>query len=377
MSKPESEQIPVMERKQVNIKSLSSLCEISLMRNHLMLQNVANVPYRLIRNVLLKVKMEHLCKLEESNVLLIFEDEEAWAELLKKDFPLHVHDTYNRKRDEIVAFYADFVEKHDPAKSRDGELMRGFLRFAVRKEPTTHKYKVPSRMLYFKYQEDMLRKQELSTQRLRMRMQEMQQEKEKKQIVALDDPVYCERRTKATARAGAGERSGLFAKSFKEHQKRQLHFKSGGYDAKSRPVKRLAFGGQVGKPVSSSVIPTTCAAPALPVSAPASPPAITQATPQPKRSAPAAAASTRRKPIPEQNLFLKRRRPLPKPKVPPTSGTEPSPKKKPTVVKVSSTKIHRKTTKTSIFAAPSPQQQVLSQRSGNPSAYIFDQPRQG
>lgn len=378
----ENEEELTMEHKQTKIKSLSSLCEISLMRNHLMLQNVANVPYRLVRNVLLKLKMEHLCKLEESNVLLIFEDEEAWVELLKKDFPMHVHDTYHRKRDEIVAFYADFVEKHDPPKSRDEELMRGFLRFAVRKEPATHKYKVPSRMLYFKYQEDMLRKQELSTQRLRMRMQEMQQEKEKKQIVPLDDPVYCERRTKAAARAGAAERSGLFAKSFKELQKRQLHFKSGGYDAKSRPVKRLAFGGQVGRPAPSPAAPSPaapapCAAPAPPVAAPAPLPATMQDTSQPKRSTPAVAPSARRKPTPEQNLFLKRRRPVPKPKTPPTPRAEPSVKRKPTVVKVNSTKIHRKNTKTSIFAAPSPQQQVLSQHSNTSSAYIFDQPRQG
>lgn len=365
----------------VRVKSLCSLCEISLMRNHLMLQNVANIPFRLLRNVLAKLKVDHLCRLEESNVLLIFEDEEIWLALLKKDFPLHVHEVYQRKRDEIAAFYVTFVEEHDSSLMEDPELMKNFLRSAVRKDPATHKYKVPSRMLYFKYQSEMVRKQELSTQRLRMRMHEMQQEKEKNQIVPLEDPVYCERRIKpGAARTSGSERSGLFVKSYKEHQRRQQHFKSGGYDVKNRPVKRVAFGGQVGK----SLAPPAC--PPAPVATSTTSATSPSAGTSPLNNTPSNTSffppSLQKRPSKEQNLFLKRRKPIIKPKTSsnnpqPSAQTSNAPKSpKPTVIKVNSTKINKKSSKSSIFAAPSPQQRLLSQHNQKPTVYIFDQTTQ-
>ncbi|SCU90097.1 LADA_0F01794g1_1 [Lachancea dasiensis] len=363
-----------MNEERLKVSSLRSICEVSLMRNHLAITNVANVPYRLIRNVLMKLKVDHLCKLEETNVLLIFEDEEIWRNLLAMDFPLHVGEAFQRKRDEIMAFYVSFVELHDPGILRDADLMRGFLRFAIKKDPESQKYRVPSRMLYFQYQEEMLRKQELSTQRLRMRMQELHDEKQKNQIVALEDPVFCEKRVNSTSKIS--ERSSPFVKSFKEHQKRQQHFKSGGFDITKRPVKRVAFGGQVG-----SLGVHNCSKNEAKVVPAASGTAMTQTStavrkptyvrPKQPDTPPRAKRQSN-----EPNPFLKRRKPPSRPK-PLNASTQPvhlPQEKKPGRVKLKSTKIKR-STKSSIFTTPSPQDQIFDKGKDRPNAYIFDSPQ--
>ncbi|SCV00039.1 LAME_0G07140g1_1 [Lachancea meyersii CBS 8951] len=353
-------------------KSLSSLCELSLMRNHLMLQDVSNMPYRLIRNVLMKVKLEQLCKLEETNSLLIFEDDEIWHNLLVKDYPLHVHESFLRKRGEIMNYFVSFIETYDPSLLRDVELMKGYLRFAIKKDPRHQKYKVPSRMLYFKYQAETVRKQELSTQRLRFQMQELQREKEKNQISALDDPLYCEKRTKSGIKIN--DRSDLFVKSYKEHQRRQQHFKSGGYDISKRPVKRVAFGGQVGTPIAPSnqtnynALSDNGTEVKPIVEVPKPPVTLTR----PKQ--PTSPARTRRL-NDEPHPFLKRRKPIlrrqslasARPLAQPVERTA-----RPVVVKVGSCRINSKSKKSSIFAAPSPQEELVRQHSSHSNAYIFD-----
>lgn len=346
------------------VEKLSALCEISLMRNHLALQNVANVPYRLIRNVLMKLKVEHLCKLEETNSTLIFEDEEVWLELLKKDFPLHVQETFVRKKDDICRFYLSFVESHNPALLEDEELIKNLLKYAVRKDPNTHKYRIPSRMLYFKYQDEVLRKQELSTKRLRLRMQEIQQEKQRNQIVPLEDPVYCEKKTKPV-RSSLADRSDLFVKSYKEHQRRQLHFKSGGFDITRRPVKRVAFGGQVGTALHTS-LPSAPVSPPPAFTSPNSKLTTSPTVPQKRPSSP-----SKVKRVQPPSIFLKRRKPqlpmVPKNKSP--ASTEPK-NKKTVVVKMNSANTNKK--KSSIFKTPSPQEQILKDSEHPPKAYIFD-----
>ncbi|SCU86439.1 LANO_0C07998g1_1 [Lachancea nothofagi CBS 11611] len=359
-----------MSGQESRIQSLSSLCEITLMRNHLMLQNVANMPYRLIRNVLMKLKMDHLRKLEETNVSLIFEDDEVWLELLKKDYSLHVHESFHRKRDKIVEFYISFVEAHDPAFLQDMELIKSFLRFAIKKDSESQRYRVPSRMLYFTYQEDTLRKQELSTQRLRLRMQQLQQEKEKNQIVPLEDPVYCERKTKGSGRSN--DRSGPYIKSYKEHQKRQQHFRSGGFDATTKPVKRVAFGGQAGTPASQRNEAEAHHAEAKGISK--NPSASVSRSPVQSQVKRPATPPRGKKPSSDQNPFLKRRKPIPrlKSKASCTPPILPSKDREPVVVKLNSTKINKKSTRSSIFAAPTPQEMAFGQDGNKPNAYIFD-----
>lgn len=347
--------------------SLTTLCEINLMRNHLLIQDVANVPYRLIRNILLKLKRDHLCKLEASNPLLIFEDDEVWIRLLNKDFPLHVHESYTSRKEEIYDFYLSFVEGHQPALFQDEGLLRSHLNSAVRKDFTSQKYKIPPRMLYFKYQEDLIRKQEQSEQRLRLRMKKIKKEQEKKQIVHLEDPLYMEKKTR-TQKNTLGNRSNLFTRSLKEHQKRQQHFKSGGYDVTKRPMKRLAFGGQVG----ATCAPNTHPSPPTETHPPLSP----NATHPPPVAKPPPNPVKKRKPN-EPNIFLKRRKPLPivRNKSKTTSTPAPAPpeskkKKDPVVVKVASTKVSKK--KSSIFSPPSAQQQESQAPESPRKVYIFD-----
>ena len=79
------------------MKSLQTLCEISLMRNHSNIQSVSNVPYHLLKRILQKVKIPQLLKLEKSNVLLIFDDDELWLEFLRQDFPTNVHEQFVSK----------------------------------------------------------------------------------------------------------------------------------------------------------------------------------------------------------------------------------------------------------------------------------------
>ncbi|SCU86983.1 LAFA_0E04038g1_1 [Lachancea sp. 'fantastica'] len=355
------------------VKSLSELCELSLLRNHLVLRSVRNTPYRLIRNVLMKLKMEQLCKLEETNVLLIFEDDEIWHNLLVKDYPLHADKSFLRKREEIVNYFVSYIEQHDATLLEDVELMKSFLRCAIKKDPELQKYRVPSRMLYFKYQADTVRKQEVSTQRLRSQMQQLQQEKQKNQIAPLDDPLYCEKRTKSGLKNSS--RSDLFVKSYKEHQMRQQHFKNGGFDASKRPVKRVAFGGQVGMPASrNGELSAEVTYPSVNKADVPSSKIIRSPTQHasPKRiSSPPPARRLQEEP----NPFLKRRKPMFRrqnsPSPVPSSGHINEHATKPVVVKVGC-KISNKSKKSSIFTAPSPQEQIAKQCGNQSNAYIFD-----
>ncbi|CEP63196.1 elongin A LALA0_S07e04632g [Lachancea lanzarotensis] len=361
-----------MNSQNSRVKSLSELCELTLMRNHLVLRSVSNVPYRLIRNVLMKLKVEQLCKLEETNVLLIFEDDEIWRNLLAKDYPLHAGESFLRKRDEIMNYFVTFIEQHDPNLLDDAEVMKGFLRFAIKKDPEIQKYRVPSRMLYFKYQADTVRKQELSTQRLRFQMQQLQQEKAKNQIAPLEDPLYCEKRTKSGMKNS--NRSDLFVKSYKEHQRRQQHFKNGGFDSAKRPVNRVAFGGQVGTPVSrnsevSGDVSHTNVNKANVASSQISRNSSQHGSPK-QLSSPPRVRRLQEGP----NPFLKRRKPVFRRQnstTPEVSNRPIQHSTEPVVVKVGC-KITNKSKKSSIFTVPSPQEQIARQHGNQQNAYIFE-----
>lgn len=231
------------------MKSLSKLCEISLMRNYQQVQEVTNVPYRLIRNILLKVKFDQLCKLEKSNVLLVFEDDDLWLNLLKQDFPTSIHESFVSKKNVIRQYYIDFVQENDPALlEEDFELFETYLQPMLRKDRTNGQFRMPYRMLYFKYQEDVVRKQEKSAERLRLQMKQLQQERMKNQIVVVDPPFSGKNLARKTAKE---YHSDLFRKSIKEHDSRLRHFKNGGFDIAKRHATRVAFGGSAGGGLTS------------------------------------------------------------------------------------------------------------------------------
>ncbi|CAI4949289.1 CFC_HP_G0063210.mRNA.1.CDS.1 [Saccharomyces cerevisiae] len=107
-------------------------------------------------------------------------------------------------------------------------------------------------MLYSKYQQEVEKKQEESAERLRLEMQKLQQEREKKQTIVVDHTVYFKKRnTKKTTRLHNEPHSQLYMKSLKDHESRLKHFKDGGFNIAKRHAQRVAFGGQAGGQSSS------------------------------------------------------------------------------------------------------------------------------
>lgn len=237
------------------MKSLSQLCEVSLMRNYQQLQDVTNVPYRLIKNILLKVKFDQLCKLEKSNVLLVFEDDELWLNLLKQDFPTSTHESYVSKKNGIKQYYKDFVSENDNIATEEYQKLFDIrMQSMLKKDPGNGQFKVPYRMLYFKYQEDVLRKQEKSAERLRLQMKQLQQERQKNQIVVVDPSFYAKNQPRRNIKE---QHSELFRKTVKEHGSRLQHFKNGGFDIAKRHNTRVAFGGSAGGATVPTNVPTS------------------------------------------------------------------------------------------------------------------------
>ncbi|QLL32509.1 hypothetical protein HG536_0D00310 [Torulaspora globosa] len=348
------------------MKSLSKLCEISLMRNYQQIQNVANVPYRLIQDILLKVKFDQLCRLEKSNVLLIFEDDELWLNLLKQDFPTSTHESFVSKKDVIRQYYMDFVQENDPALlEADPELVETYLQPTLRKSRSNGQFRMPYRMLYFRYQEDVIRKQEKSAERLRLQMKQLQQERIKNQIVVVDPPFSA----KGLARRSAKEHhSELFRKSMKEHDSRLRHFKNGGFDIAKRHATRVAFGGSAGGAPTGSPQPHAGSEP-IPIRKIVDEPPREATSPADANPGLPPAIKKRRTEPP--SIFLKK-----KPAVPIARTREPpAPPSQPVAGPRNATSGHKK--KSALFDRPSqnPSTQdspVAGNRSQHRSIYIFD-----
>ncbi|CAI4051245.1 hypothetical protein SUVZ_14G1030 [Saccharomyces uvarum] len=245
------------------MKSLRTLCEISLMRNHSNIHSVSNVPYHLLKKILQKVKIPQLLKLEKSNVLLIFDDDDLWLEILKQDFPTNVQEQFVSKRDSICKYYITFIKENDiQLYHSDQDLIKLCIRQSVVKDTRNNKYRIPYRMLYSKYQQDVEKKQEESAERLRSEMLKLKQEREKKQTVVVDHTVYFQRRNpKKTTRSDTGPHSQLYMKSLRDHESRLKHFKDGGFNIAKRHAQRVAFGGKAGGQPSSPKRDTTLSRP--------------------------------------------------------------------------------------------------------------------
>ena len=126
-------------------------------------------------------------KLEKSNVLLIFDDDDLWLEILKQDFPTNVQEQFVSKRDSICKYYITFIKENDIQLYHSAQdLIKLCIRQSVVKDTRNNKYRIPYRMLYSKYQQDVEKKQEESAERLRSEMLKLKQEREKKQTVVVD-----------------------------------------------------------------------------------------------------------------------------------------------------------------------------------------------
>lgn len=235
------------------MKSLSEICQIHLMRHCNRIEGVNNVPYRLISGILEKLKLDQLRKLESTNVLLLLEDEELWLKLLTNNFPTNVHEIYISKKDKIINYYISYFEENDPLLVHDNEeLLRNWIQQCIKKNPDNGKYRLPYRMLYDKYESDMIEKQEESARRLRQQMRQIEEQRQKKQTELIEGKSLA---FGTSRRSGSNnERSELFRKSLKDHKDRLQHFKSGGFDVtrrlddSKRKVynNRVAFGGGSG-----------------------------------------------------------------------------------------------------------------------------------
>ncbi|AMD19448.1 HBR547Wp [Eremothecium sinecaudum] len=240
--------------KKRELPTLQDYCVLTLMRNRLLLEDVAHMPYRLIRPVLARLKADQLIRLEKTNAMLILADDEIWYELLKKDFPLNVHTQYVQRKNQVYEYYLNCIKDIEADLLEDRDLIKNHFHEAVKKDPVVFKYRLPSRLLYQQHQREMHKKQELSAERLRESVRQLQEEKEKSLITWLEEPLYAER---ATARSRPRpQRSHLYLKSYREHLKRREHFKSGGYDPTQRKVVRPASPASPVSPESPSS-PTT------------------------------------------------------------------------------------------------------------------------
>ncbi|AAS50574.1 ABL197Cp [Eremothecium gossypii ATCC 10895] len=219
--------------------SLQELCVVVLMRHHAQLEDIGHMPYALVRRVLLKMSAEQLLRLERASPALLLEDEEAWQQLLKKDFPTNVHEVWVARKKDVYEYYLESVRELGPQVLEDRALVRSLLRAAVCKDPVLFKYRVPSRQLYQRYVHEDARRQELSAARLRQSTLQLQQEKQKTRITQLEDPLYLERELNAGRQRAAPQRSSIYLKSFKELRQRQAHFRSGGYDPTQRRIVRV------------------------------------------------------------------------------------------------------------------------------------------
>lgn len=209
------------------MSSLTELCQIALIRNHRSLVSLMNIPYRLAKPFLSKMRPDALAKLETTNIWYIFEDDELWLRHLQQDFPTNVHEVYVRDLNKIKQYFLDFVREHDPDIFRNNpELLEYTLKPKLKRNIERQKFLVPYRLLYHKYQADVTRKQEQSAVRLRQQVAELEQKRAAKQTVVIE--------ALETDRKRAPRRSELFKKSIKGHESRLLHFKTGGFDIAKR-----------------------------------------------------------------------------------------------------------------------------------------------
>ncbi|GAV55348.1 hypothetical protein ZYGR_0AS06720 [Zygosaccharomyces rouxii] len=346
------------------MKSLSELCEITLTRNYSQLEEVKNIPYRLIHNILWKVKMPQLVKLERSNVLLVFEDDEMWLNFLKQDFPTSVHDCFITKKDDIKHYYLNFINDNEPELlDTDADLIKMYFKSVLKKDLNKNKYKVPYRMLYQRYQDDVVKKQEKCTERLRLQMRQLQQEREKNQTVVVDQSFYLKNQPKRSSNRMPykdRQHSELFRKSVKDHGSRLRHFKSGGFDIAKRHSTRVAFKGAAGDTANEARNETR-----------QGPLKTNNVSIQPPKS------PVQKRRVDPPSIFLQRKRPS---HVRPSQDNIQQPSQSATQASNTNRKTgHKK--KSAIFSAPdskspSQTQNISSKGKDSQMVYIFDKTRQ-
>ncbi|CCE66162.1 hypothetical protein TPHA_0O01960 [Tetrapisispora phaffii CBS 4417] len=232
------------------ITSLQEVAELHLVRNHKLVEDTGNMPYRLLKRVLKQMKKDQLIRVEQKNVILIFDDNELWLNFLKQDFPTSIHDSFTTKKNNIINYYLDFIKKNDlKFYNNNSSYIEGILKMKVVKDLSSNKYLIPYRMLYLKYEIDEIRKAEESTERLRIQMREIQKKREEKQTIQVDHSFYINNKSSRKSNKNRyvnSARSHVFKTVLNGRTTIMNNFKNTDGSIPRNKNHRIAFGGQVG-----------------------------------------------------------------------------------------------------------------------------------
>lgn len=244
--------------------TLSELCLQSLIRNKEKFQVIGNIPYRLIEKYLKRININanQLMKYERFNVEWIFDadEEELWLNFLKVDFPTNIHEKYVNNKDSIVKYYKDAIRdiydnknKNNINKEDNDKLNKIILKNKVsdtiKRDINTKKYKVPYRMLYLQYQEDIKLKEAKITENLRLQMQRIKEERDKKSTVVVGEQFYIDNTVGKNRRNYRKRRlmDKMYITSFNRGFKSQGDTRQ--LNENKRHIERVAFGGMAGKQI--------------------------------------------------------------------------------------------------------------------------------
>jgi len=234
------------------LRKLSEYCQLELMKNPRLLENVANVPYYLLEEVFKQINLEpsHLKKLEETNIFFIFEDDDLWLEFLKKEYPTNVPHSYVSNKTLIENYYMKIYERYeDRLDEYETDLFDRYVMNKLKKDIQRNKYKIPYRMLFEHYYKDAEKKKMKSAERLRESVHKLDQERKKNQTVTVDYSKFIHN----NAQAKKGRRRKEFwddrtpiksIDKYNSSQHRNITNKT--------PPARIAFGGVAGRPLQKA-----------------------------------------------------------------------------------------------------------------------------
>ncbi|SMN19764.1 similar to Saccharomyces cerevisiae YNL230C ELA1 Elongin A [Maudiozyma saulgeensis] len=231
------------------VRKLSEYCQIELMKNPKLLENVANVPYHLLEDVFKQINLEpeHLMKLEESNIFFIFEDDDLWLDFLTKEYPTNIPYSYVSNKRPIENYYMKIYDKYEKQLNEyEIDLFDRYVMNKLRKDTQRNKYKIPSRMLFEQYYKDAEKKKMKSAERLRQSVHKLDEERKKNQTTTVDYSKFMQ-----TTQSNKGRKRKEYwddrnpiksIDKYNSSQHRDMPLKP--------PPARIAFGGVAGRPLN-------------------------------------------------------------------------------------------------------------------------------
>ncbi|KAH3901536.1 uncharacterized protein SCODWIG_02514 [Saccharomycodes ludwigii] len=184
-----------------DIPSLSLLAQIKLQQNIILLKDIGQVPYHIIRPILFKITdYKQLDLLESSNPLIIIDDDEVWYALIKKDFPNHALENYSMHKDKILSSLLKTVFKCKDKDLRDWVINNQIIQAkynsynfealhsnsnTTTSQPIIERYKIPSKLLYMKYRQDINKREQEAELKLKKTINDLQKSRQENSIIHL------------------------------------------------------------------------------------------------------------------------------------------------------------------------------------------------